>query len=43
VLWPLRYSLSGREKSPDPFMIASIIGKSKTLARIENARRQLGV
>lgn len=35
VLWPLRVALSGREKSPDPFEIASIIGKEKTLARID--------
>lgn len=41
VLWPLRYALSGREKSPDPFMIASIVGKDKTLSRIAAARAQL--
>jgi glutamyl/glutaminyl-tRNA synthetase len=35
VLWPLRVALSGKEKSPDPFEIASIIGKEKTLARID--------
>ena len=34
VLWPLRYCLSGKEKSPDPFIIAGIIGKERTLARI---------
>ena len=37
VLWPLRYSLSGLTKSPDPFTISSIIGKEKTLARINIA------
>ncbi len=37
VLWPLRVALSGREKSPDPFIIASLIGKERTLQRIENA------
>lgn len=37
VLWPLRYSLSGKEKSPDPFVIASIIGKEETLKRINAA------
>ncbi|MBP9757089.1 MAG: glutamate--tRNA ligase [Candidatus Pacebacteria bacterium] len=41
VLWPLRYSLSGRSKSPDPFSIASIVGKSVTLKRIESARSKL--
>jgi len=34
VLWPLRVALSGKEKSPDPFEIAAIIGKEKTLARL---------
>lgn len=34
VLWPLRVTLSGKEKSPDPFEIASIIGKDKTIERI---------
>ncbi|MCC6198921.1 glutamate--tRNA ligase [Candidatus Nomurabacteria bacterium] len=34
VLWPLRVALSGKEKSPDPFTIAEIIGKEKTLARL---------
>jgi glutamyl-tRNA synthetase len=37
VLWPLRYTLSGRDKSPDPFMIASIIGKEETITRIRGA------
>jgi len=37
VLWPLRYALSGRERSPDPFAIAAIIGKEATLRRITNA------
>jgi glutamyl-tRNA synthetase len=37
VLWPLRFSLSGRQKSPDPFMIASTIGKTATLRRLSTA------
>lgn len=37
VLWPFRYALSGREKSPDPFEIAEILGKEETLARITTA------
>jgi glutamyl-tRNA synthetase len=37
VLWPLRVALSGREKSPDPFTIAHIIGQEETLVRINNA------
>lgn len=37
VLWALRYSLSGKEKSPDPFTIAALIGKTETLERIAYA------
>jgi hypothetical protein len=37
VLWPFRYSLSGRAKSPDPFVISSIIGKDATSRRIATA------
>jgi glutamyl-tRNA synthetase len=41
VLWPLRYALSGRDRSPDPFMLASILGKETTLRRIEHAKQIL--
>ncbi len=34
VLWPMRVALSGREKSPDPFEIASILGKEETISRL---------
>lgn len=37
VLWPTRIALSGREKSPDPFTIAGIIGRDETLLRIRGA------
>lgn len=37
VLWPFRFALSGREKSPDPFAMASILGKATTLRRIAHA------
>ena len=37
VLWPLRVALSGRERSPDPFTLAFVLGKTATLARIEAA------
>lgn len=37
ILWPLRVALSGLQSSPPPFDIASIIGKDKTLARIQSA------
>ncbi|MSU73926.1 glutamate--tRNA ligase [Candidatus Kaiserbacteria bacterium] len=37
VLWPLRYSLTGLERSPDPFEVAHFIGKEATLRRIDAA------
>jgi len=37
VLWPLRVSLSGKEKSPDPFTLLSILGKEESLKRIKTA------
>jgi glutamyl-tRNA synthetase len=37
VLWPMRVALSGKEKSPDPFMLAELLGKEETLRRIEAA------
>lgn len=43
VLWPLRISITGREKSPDPFTVASIIGKNETLERVEYAISLLNV
>lgn len=37
VLWPVRYALTGLEKSPDPFTIMEILGKEKSLTRLEKA------
>ncbi len=37
VLWPMRVALSGQEKSPDPFALAGLLGKEKTLARLTEA------
>lgn len=37
VLWPLRYALTGRARSPDPFTVASIVGRTATLTRIDRA------
>ena len=39
--WPLRVALTGKEKSPDPIDIALVLGKEKTLERIENAIKKL--
>jgi glutamyl-tRNA synthetase len=37
ILWPLRVSLSGREKSASPFEIISILGKDESILRLQNA------
>lgn len=37
VLWPVRYALTGKEASPDPFTILEILGKEKSLKRLEKA------
>jgi hypothetical protein len=37
VLWPLRYALSGKEKSPDPFTLISIKGVSDSISSIQKA------
>jgi glutamyl/glutaminyl-tRNA synthetase len=42
VLWPLRVSLSGMEKSPDPFQLLSIFGKTESLNRIKIALEKIG-
>lgn len=41
VLWPLRYSLSGKEKSPDPFTLISILGAQESINRIKSAIQKL--
>jgi glutamyl-tRNA synthetase len=42
VLWPLRMSLSGQEKSVDPFTILYVLGKEESFARIDAACHKLG-
>lgn len=37
VLWPLRYSLSGKERSPGPFTLIHILGRDTAYSRIKNA------
>ena len=37
ILWPIRYALSGCDKSPDPFTLAEVLGKEETVIRINNA------
>jgi glutamyl/glutaminyl-tRNA synthetase len=33
-LWPMRFALSGKDKSPDPITLAYIFGKEETIKRI---------
>jgi nondiscriminating glutamyl-tRNA synthetase len=41
VFWPLRVALTGKEASPSPFDIANVLGKEKTIRRIERAIEKL--
>jgi len=41
VLWPMRYALSGQDKSPDPFTLASVFGKEETIERLKQASQSL--
>lgn len=36
ILWPLRFLLTGKEKSPDPFQVSEILGKEEVTTRIKN-------
>lgn len=40
-LWPLRVALSGRERSPSPMDILWVLGRERTLARIQKALEKL--
>ena len=37
ILWPLRYALSGQDRSPDPFTLISILGREEAVSRIKKA------
>lgn len=37
VLWPLRYALSGQERSPDPFTLISILDPREAISRLRRA------
>ncbi len=41
VLWPLRYVLSGKEKSPDPMTLLDILGVPESKERIKRAIEKL--
>jgi glutamyl-tRNA synthetase len=40
VLWPLRMTLSGQDRSIDPFTICYLLGKEETLRRIDMVLRR---
>ena len=37
VLWPVRYALTGLDVSPDPFAVLYVLGKEKSIKRLEKA------
>lgn len=37
ILWPFRYALSGKDKSPDPKSLLDILGAEESINRIDNA------
>lgn len=41
VLWPFRVALTGLEKSPDPFTVAGVLSKEKTIERLEYAVKKI--
>lgn len=41
MLHPVRFALSGLDKSPDPFTIASVVGKNETLSRLQYAQKAI--
>lgn len=41
ILWPTRFALSGKEKSPDPFTLIDILGKNETTERLVIAINKL--
>lgn len=36
-LHPVRFALSGQDRSPDPFIIASVLGKDESIKRLQKA------
>ncbi len=41
VLWPMRFALSGRDKSPDPLTLAEVFGEEETIKRLSTASNLL--
>lgn len=43
MLWPLRVALTGRKASPGPFEVMEVLGKQKSLKRVQEAIEMLNV
>ncbi len=41
MFWPLRFALSGKERSPSPFEIMGVLGKTQSLRRIQSGLNRL--
>lgn len=41
VLWPFRFSLTGLDKTPDPFVVSGLLGKKETIKRLQYALNKL--
>ncbi len=41
VLWPMRFSLTGKMKSPDPFTLITLLGKKESLKRLRHGSNVL--
>lgn len=41
LLWPMRVALTGKQASPGPFEVAEVLGKEKTVERIQAAIKLL--
>jgi len=37
VLWPMRFALTGEQRSPTPFEVAEILGKEESINRLKKA------
>ena len=37
VLWPIRYALTGADRSPDPLILVGVLGYDSTVARVKKA------
>lgn len=40
-LWPLRFALTGADRSPSPAQVAWVLGKEESLVRLESALKKL--